>query len=225
MAMIRILCTVADRARLRIRRIKRPARSQAALHDYWRSPDADNSPEHYLAPDAAVRSEYLVRLIRERCGLGPLAAILEVGCNAGRNLQFLHEEGYQNLAAVEISAPAIELLRHSFPEMAARLTLHQGAAEEELQKLPDKTFELVYTMAVLEHIHEDGEVVLDQIARVCGRHLITIEDEHKVSWRHFPRDYRRVFEARGLRQVFSERCDPERHGLTAVHVVRVFEVE
>ncbi len=106
--------------------------------------------------------------------------------------------------------------------MAPRLDLHEGPAEELLPRLPDGRFDLVYTMAVLEHVHDDAAQVFAGIARVCRSFLITIEDERRTSWRHFPRNYRRIFELLGLAQLHEERCERETHGLSPAHVARVF---
>ncbi len=163
-----------------------------------------------------------MRLVRDHCGLPAGAPVLEVGCNAGRNLEHLFGAGHRNLSAIEINADAIALLRRSFPDMAARLDLRHGPAENLLPGFPSAHFDLVFTMAVLEHLHDDSESVFAGIARVCRRFLITIEDEHRVSWRHFPRNYRKVFEPLGLAQILEQRCDPAIHGLSEVHVARVF---
>ena len=46
-------------------------------------------------------------------------------------------------------------------------------------------------MAVLEHISNESDFILEEIKRVSSRFIITIEDEI-TSWseRHFPRNYR-----------------------------------
>lgn len=54
-------------------------------------------------------------------------------------------------------------------------------------------------------MHVDVEDrVFDAIARLSRRLLVTVEDEATRGGRHFPRDYRAVFESRGLRQVHSQ---------------------
>lgn len=77
--------------------------------------------------------------------------------------------------------------------------------EEFAKDQRDGEYDLIYTMAVLEHIHPDSEWVFGELARATSGTLITIEDERAVTWRHFPRNYREVFEAQGLRQVHEAR--------------------
>ncbi len=204
------------------KRLRHPARSAEDLHRFWRAPEAPgNRPEDYLAEATHPRSRLLVETLARHAP--PPASVLELGCNAGRNLAFLFEAGYADLAAVEVNAGAIELFRAHHPAAASATRLHVGTLEEELPRLGDGAHDVVFTMAVLEHVHTSSEAVFRDIARVTGSTLVTIEDEAKVSWRHFPRDYRRVFEPLGLEQVEELRCDPERHALSDVHVLRVFQ--
>jgi|GEM_PF-2464290 hypothetical protein len=62
-------------------------------------------------------------------------------------------------------------------------------------------FDLVYTMAVLEHIHDESEFIFSHITRITRKILITIEDEGGISWRHFPRNYKKIFENLGMKQI------------------------
>jgi SAM-dependent methyltransferase len=196
----------------------RPRRREEC-HAYWKAPDDGcNLPEFYLQRGHA-RSEFLVQLIRRH--LSPDAHVLEIGCNAGRNLHHLHRAGFTQLAAIEISENAVALLRESYPEMARRLQLHVGAVEDVIRSLADGQFDLVFTMAVLEHIHRDSEWVFDEMARVTRGLLITVEDEQNRSWRHFPRNYQAVFESRGLRQVEQVDCSRVLE-LSQAFVARVF---
>ncbi|WP_299567842.1 class I SAM-dependent methyltransferase [uncultured Sulfitobacter sp.] len=163
-----------------------------AIHNYWRSPGEENAPHTYARP-AIGRSLFLVDRMRE--AVDPSARILELGCNVGRNLAFLHHAGFKRLSGVEINAEAIALGRELFPELKSARIIH-GTIEDTVQGLADDSHDLIYTMAVLEHLHTDSEWVFEQMTRIAPR-ILTIEDEATRSPRHFPRRYDTVFVALG----------------------------
>lgn len=184
-----------------VQRRLRPSRpdTHEQVREYWRSPpDPGNAPEDYAT--ASLRSSKHLRELIEQAGVSPSAAILEVGCNAGRNLAYLHRQGWTNLAGIDISEQALAVARETFPELADA-ELICGSLEDVLPAIGDGQFDLVFAMAVLEHVHYDADHVLDHVARVAGSWLITIENEIGASSRHFPRNYRKEFESRGWRQV------------------------
>ena len=100
----------------------------------------------------------------------------------------------------------MQALREAYPELAASATIHTSAIEEIAGALPDRAFDLVYTMAVLVHIHRDSDWIFPQIARITGDCLITIEDETTETPRHFLRNYKQLFEGEGLTQVLVRDC-------------------
>lgn len=186
--------------------------------EYWKSPwDGRNAPEDYLR--GTEKSELLLRLVRQVAN--NYVSVLEIGCNVGRNLYHLFSAGYTNLTGIEINEEAVRLLRAAFPDMAGQIVVHNAPAETVLPGMAADTFDLVFTMAVLEHIHRDSEWLFGDIARVTKEYLITIEDEEHISWRHFPRNYRKVFERLGLREIHSEDCS-DIPGLGPGFVARVF---
>lgn len=200
-------------------RLTHRPKSRDELHTYWASPpEAINAPASYVEIGHGS-SEFLVELVRRHAPPG--ARILEIGCNAGRNLDHLFRAGFTNLSAIEISQGAIDTFRSVYPATAAATTVHLGPVEEQIRGLDDRSFDLVFTMAVLEHIHEDSNAVFAEIARVTRGALITIEDEREYSDRTFPRNYRRVFEPLGLEQV-EEIPGDEIPDLFAGFVGRVF---
>lgn len=200
------------------RHVTERPKSRAELHEYWRAPnDTANPPDYYLQGEP--RSRFLLDLIQQH--VGSAGSILEIGCNVGRNLHFLYQAGYRSLAGIEISAGALEMMRQHFGEMAAHSRIIHSPVEDAIRALRDREFDAVYTMAVLEHIHPDSEWIFREMVRVCGKCLITIEDEGDISPRHFPRNYRQVFEPLGLRQVY-ERPSGDIQGLPAPTVARVF---
>jgi SAM-dependent methyltransferase len=185
------------------RRLSHRPESRDRLHEYWRRPwDGDNLPDSYVEGDD--RSAFLFELIARHSS--PDARVLELGCNVGRNLRFLLDNGYERLEAIEISGPALERMKDVHPHVAAAATVHNAPLEDVLPTLPDGSFDVVFSLAVLEHIHPDSESVFAEIARVAGGVLVTVEDEAVHSWRHFPRNYRKIFEPLGLEQVEERSC-------------------
>jgi SAM-dependent methyltransferase len=53
-------------------------------------------------------------------------SVLELGCNAGRNLNYLHKAGYSELTGVDINSEALELLRQEHPKLAESASLHRS---------------------------------------------------------------------------------------------------
>lgn len=174
-------------------------KSRARLHAYWRTPDDGvNQPEDYLTGRCKQRTETLVSIV-ERLPISQSAPILEVGCNAGRNLEALRLAGYEKLWGIEISEGAIELMRKQYPELDyAKIRI--APVENVIEDGVSDCFDLVFTMAVLQHIHPSSEWVFAEMARIT-RYIITIEDEYTRSWRHKPRNYGRVFEKLGMEQI------------------------
>jgi len=203
------------------RKMTHRPKSRSTIHSYWRQPwDGSNLPQGYL--EGKEKSEFLLRLLEKHADRQ--SKILEVGCNVGRNLNELFLAGFRNLEGIEISETAVELLRHSYPEMGRSTRIHNIAVEDVVKEFEDGQFDVVFTMAVLEHIHKDSEWVFAEMARITKSLLVTIEDERGLSWRHFPRNYRKVFERLGMKQTAEFQCDGI-EGLGVGFCARIFEKE
>lgn len=181
-----------------------PRKTREELHAYWKHPwDGVNLPQGYLGGEG--KSKFLVDLVKKYAETQ--SSILEIGCNVGRNLNYLFLAGFEHLAGIEISEEAASLLKQSYPEMARQAKIINEPAEEALRKLEDNAFDITFTMAVLEHIHRKSEFIFPEMVRITKRFLITIEDELTISWRHFPRNYRKVFESLGLKEVYESNVE------------------
>ncbi|MDQ0349018.1 class I SAM-dependent methyltransferase [Ancylobacter vacuolatus] len=166
---------------------------RTALHEFWqtRAPEG-NVPEDYLRP--VERSRALLALISD---VPKTAKILEIGCNIGRNLAFLHDAGYRDVRGIEISRHAVGLLRENYPQLK-HSDIRIGAAEDVLPTFGDGEFDLVFTMAVLEHIHPQSQLVFDNMARITS-HILCIEPKRgHASSRQYPHDLKALFKARGF---------------------------
>lgn len=182
----------------RLRRLAPPSIDDIEdLHEFWRQPTPQgNVPSNYVGP--VGRSEVLLQLISD---FPSDVRILEVGCNVGRNLAYLVDHGYTNVEGIEINPHAVELLRQTYPQLSTA-TIHMGPAEEVLPSLGDDNFDLVFTMAVIEHIHPSSTRVFDDIVRV-GKTVLAIEPPGHASHRQYPHDVAQIFQSRGLRMVSS----------------------
>ena len=194
-------------------------KSRAELHSYWKQPwDGSNLPQGYLNGEA--KSKFLGEIIKRYAA--PDAKILEIGCNVGRNLNYLFSSGFYRIYGIEISENAVDLLKRSFPEMAENVEIYNMAVEEKIKDFQDNEFDTVFTMAVLEHIHPESKWIFPEMVRIAKDYLVIIENERRRSWRHFPRNYRKIFEPLGTTQVEQINCC-DVHKLSKSYVARVFK--
>jgi SAM-dependent methyltransferase len=175
-------------------------RSRKAILEFWKEPDPSNIPETYLENEQTrPRSLFLLNMIRKYADRN--AKILEIGCNVGRNLDYLFRAGFHNLAGIEVSEKAVQLLEHAYPEMAHEAKIYIAPAEEVIRQFGDGEFDIVFTLSTLMYIHPDSEWVFPEMVRITKSHLITIENEVDTSWKCFARNYREVFEGFGVEQI------------------------
>ena len=183
----------------------RQALSREAQHLYWSTRFTEEADEtnpltdfaHWISP-----SLFLADWLADT-DLAPQSRILEVGSNVGRHLAFLRSRGYEDLNGVEINSFAVSKMHDLYPETADKVEVTIGSLEQVLPTLPDKAFDLVFSVVVLTHIHPDSDFVLDHIARISRRYISTIEAEAGTGARVFERDYHKVFTSRGYREVKS----------------------
>ena len=96
-------------------------------------------------------------------------------------------------------------MQNSFPQMFENSTILNNSVEEVLKESYEK-YDLIYTMAVLEHIHVDSEWIFNEMVKLTNKFIITIEDEKSISWKHFPRRYKRIFENLGMKEIEFLNC-------------------
>jgi SAM-dependent methyltransferase len=158
-----------------------------------------NTPSSYShKPQAIV--EFLHRFWQPE--VSPEMSVLETGCNAGANLHGLKERGYNNLSAVEINPAAVREMRRAFPELQG-VEVRQGALEDVLRQMPSDSVDVVFSMAVMLHIHPSSDEIFAEMARVARHYICVVEAESVTLSYIFARNYRRVFERLGYAQLRS----------------------
>lgn len=157
--------------------------------------------------------------------------ILELGCNCGVNLDYLYNNGYKNLSGIEINRFAIDEMKRLYPTLYNNITILNYPIEDIITTIPNKSYDTVFTMAVLMHIHPSSiKKVFTEIERITSKYVITLENENSViSDITFIRNYKKEFKKIGLTEIKSiiltnciiPNIDTEYNGYT----LRIFEVK
>ena len=182
--------------------------SRKEVHAYWSEPPHTNRAKRYIG-----RPGYRTIIALADQYVAKDAALLELGCNVGTTMDALRLAGYSNLTGIEINPEAVALLHQLYGDLGTILT---GPIEQHLPKLG--AFDMIYSKAVLCHVHTDSDGIFAQMAERT-RFILTVEDEQtRSSGRHFPRNYRLVLKQFGFRQV-EYIHEPE--GMGAPYVARL----
>jgi SAM-dependent methyltransferase len=160
-----------------------------------------NAPNGY-----AVKRTEIVDFLHDLWSpeVSPSDTVVEIGCNAGANLERLSQLGYPRLGGVEINPNAMVEMRSAFPQLARSADIHLGRIEEVLPALKDNAFDVVFAMAVLHHVHPSSRGVFAEMVRVAGQYICVLEPEQTTSHYVFCRNYQRVFEGLGCRQIRAQ---------------------
>lgn len=194
------------------------------IHNYWKS-RSDESVSNRIHTNIDIpRRQFLLALLEPEVRNDE--KILELGCQVGGTLNYLYENGYANLAGIEINSEALNVLRREFPELASNAELYGSSIEDKITDFEPDEVDTCFTMAVLEHIHPESEWIFEEMARITSKCIITIEDESAVSSRHIPRDYSEIFTNFGFELVKSVQYDdmPSDVEYASGFIARVFRV-
>jgi len=117
--------------------------SQERCQRYWStrtSDGVDNRPADYVAKNPAI-----VDLMHEfrSPDVSPDSAVLELGCNAGANLERLRQLGYTDLAGLEINPTAVQELHEAFPSLAGEASVIEGSLERVLPTLETDSVDFI----------------------------------------------------------------------------------
>ena len=146
-----------------------------AVLEAWQGRSGAYSPGYYAYYGPDEVSDAVLEALEAT--VGPEAAVLELGCSAGRHLARLHEAGYRDLTGIEINPAAREVLADAYPDLYADGTFHFEAIEDVLGDVEAGGFDAVFSVETLQHIHPDHDWVFEEVARVTDDTLVTVELE------------------------------------------------
>jgi ubiquinone/menaquinone biosynthesis C-methylase UbiE len=147
----------------------------------------------------------------------PFTDVLEIGCAGGPNLYLLARK-FPNVhfVGVDINPEAIRLGKLFFKQQGIRnVSLFVGKADE-LERFPDKSFDVVFTDAVLLYVGPDKiKKVAPEIQRVVRKAIILVEHHSeqesdlgsfKEKW--WLRNYTKLFQS-SSHQINTTKIPPE----------------
>jgi SAM-dependent methyltransferase len=159
----------------------------------WAAGDSGKlqTPENYSELDRHGKA--LLECVMKACPDRD-AEFLDIGCNCGRHIMFLAEQGYGNITGVDAMGAALRLFAERAPDVFAKTRIHHDLFQRFLSQQPDRSFDVVYSHgATIELVHPSFDIVahLSRITRRCIC-LFLIEDGP------FARDWVRQFERHGF---------------------------
>lgn len=179
-----------------------PSRRGVTTREYWEKYPTAAFGE--LEPASIALMEEVMTLAPDRD-----TSILDMGCNAGRHLDFLFRQGYRSLRGVDFSSAAIRDMEQRYPEMFRASKITVASFQDYLTNNPEAV-DLVYTRgATFELVHPRFPLV-KRVCAIARKHVVMVISE---AGHAFPRFWvyefaREGFELRHLRRPAS-RLAPE----------------
>ena len=196
-------------------KVFRKQRKPEGIQEFWQKAENDSWLKYSVGQEKSI---FLANLM-EKLPLRKNGKILELGCNIGRNLSYLQTIGCTNLFGVELNKEAVKQSKKFYPNLKAKIT---NSTIEDFARNGFGRYGLIFTMAVLEHIPKESEWIFQSMA-THAKYIITIEDEKSINKICFPRNYKKIFENLGMKQIYKTHCNGVHPTLTKNFTARIFQ--
>lgn len=123
--------------------------------------------------------------------------IIELGCNSGRNINYLYNNGYKNITGIDINRKAIQTMKKELPEIYKKCKPKTSEIGHFLNKLKDNENDVTFTIGVLQAIHPNNSMnIFKNIVRTTSKYIVIIEKETDLQRNiSFERNYKQIFES------------------------------
>ena len=145
-----------------------------------------------------ARRQVLAALIRRKARPPAGARLLELGCGTGHNLAMLGEFGELDALELDDTARAVAEKRLGRPVLSAPLP--------ELRGVPERHYDLIAALDVIEHIDDDGASLASIAKRLKpGGKLVMTVPAHKWMWsaHDVVSHHKRRYSKRSLRKLIE----------------------
>ncbi len=201
-------------------KVFRKQRKPESVQEFWQKAENDSWLKYSVGQEKSI---FLANLM-EKIPLKKNNKILELGCNIGRNLSYLQTVGCTNLFGVELNKETVKQSKKFYPNLRAKIvnsTIEDFARNDFGGEFYNR-YDLIFTMAVLEHIPKESEWIFQSMA-THAKYIITIEDEKSINKICFPRNYKKIFEGLGMKQIYETHCNNVHPTLTKNFTARIFQ--
>ena len=124
-----------------------------------------------IDPASQVQMDEIMALAPERN-----AAILDLGCNVGRHLAYLHGQGYRNLHGVDWSESALRDMAARYPDMHANTKLTRASFQDFLGAAREPV-DLVYTRGATFELVHPAFPLIRHVCRIARRYAVLVITE------------------------------------------------
>jgi len=142
----------------------------AGTREHWEKHPTAAAFER-IDPASQVQMDEIMALVPERN-----AAILDLGCNVGRHLAYLHAQGYRNLHGVDWSESALRDMAARYPDMHANAILTRASFEDFLGA-DREPVDLVYTRGATFELVHPAFPLIHHVCRIAKRHAVLVITE------------------------------------------------
>lgn len=132
---------------------------------------------------------------------GKQTPILDMGCNVGRHLNYLHQQGYRNLRGVDFSGRAIEDMAARYPNLHADSKLTVASFQDYLSGSPEQV-DLVYTRGATFELVPPSFPLIKQVCKIARQYVVMCISE---TGHAYPRFWEYEFARNGFELVHLRR--------------------
>ena len=167
-------------------------------NEYWkeRNFESIHSPTMYLKEDGSTFQvlDSIINVLDES------NSFLEIGCNAGRNLNFLYKLGFRELGGIEINSLSVHhQLKDSFSDLYDIGRFYIGNASEEIKNITNECYDVVFSISTLIHINPAEISLFQDMVRVSKKYIAISTSENAI--KAYPYDFKNVFETLGCKLI------------------------
>lgn len=128
--------------------------------------------------------------------------ILDLGCNSGRHVEYLYNNGMRNLSGVDVMKNALLYFKERCPDAYENSQTYHDFFQHFLRNTPDQKYEIVYTVgATIEIVHPSFDII-GEMCRVAQSYVIILVQE---DYHSYPRFYVSEFERNNFELIDSQR--------------------
>ncbi len=154
--------------------MKRDNMTEKELVNHWENPEnGKNDPRNYCG--FVERSNFLYDELFKNIELNFDYNILELGCNCGRDLNYLYNKGFKNLTGIEINKNTIDYGKKIYNK--SNINYINNRVEKVIESFKENEFDIVFSFVGLSQIHKSYyNFICEQIKKI-SKYIVLVEFE------------------------------------------------